>query len=126
QPSAAWAMVANAAQRPRQADPAAIADAPQRPTIHHFGTLLELDRQPLAGSSGAPLLNLRGELVGILTSSAALAGYEAPGVYAIPVDEFFRRVVRQLQQGKEVEYGFLGAELEAPPAGTSGRDDAGV
>ena len=62
------------------------------------------------GTSGGPLLNLKGEMVGLSVVLAAMAGYEAAGGYAIPVDATFRRALETLKQGREVEYGFLGIQ----------------
>lgn len=106
QVSAAWGIVANLGRKAG----AAPADDPQeaRPTLHHYGTLIQTDAKLNLGTSGGPLLNLKGEMVGLSTSQAALAGYEQSAGYAIPVDESFRRVVDELKEGREVEYGFLG------------------
>jgi serine protease Do len=79
-----------------------------RPTLHHFGTLIQTDAKLNLGTSGGALLNLDGELVGLTTALAAQAGYEQAAGYALPVDETFRRVVETLKQGREVEYGLLG------------------
>jgi len=78
-----------------------------KPTLYHFGTLIQTDARLHAGTSGGALVNVDGEMVGLLTSLAAQAGQE-PGAWAIPVDETFRRIVDTLKQGKEVEYGLLG------------------
>ena len=59
-------------------------------------------------TSGGPLLNLHGEMIGLCVSQAATAGYESSAGYAIPVDATFRRVLDALEQGREAEYGFLG------------------
>jgi len=56
-------------------------------------------------------------MVGLTTSLAVRAGYEKSVGYAIPVDDTFLRAVKELKQGREVEYGFLGV---AP--GTGGSD----
>ena len=58
------------------------------------------------------MLNLKGEMIGLTTALAAVAGYEQAAGDAIPVDETFRRVVDTLKQGREVEYGFLGVQPE--------------
>ncbi len=79
-----------------------------RPTLHHFGTLIQTDAKLNLGTSGGALLNLDGEMVGLTTALAAQAGYEQAAGYALPVDETFRRVVATLKQGREVEYGLLG------------------
>lgn len=108
QPSAAWGIVANLARKapatPSPSDPSG------HPTLHHYGTLIQTDAKLNLGTSGGPLLNLKGEMVGMSVVLAALAGYEAAGGYAMPVDETFRRAVETLKQGREVEYGFLGIQ----------------
>ncbi len=108
QVSASWGIVSNLA---RKAPP--IANEPEtsgKTTLHHFGTLIQTDAKLNLGTSGGPLLNLKGEMVGLVTSLAAAAGYEQSAGYAFPVDETFRRVVEQLKQGREVEYGYLGIQ----------------
>ena len=80
----------------------------RKDTMHHFGTLIQTDAKLNLGTSGGALVNLKGEMIGLTTSLAAVAGYEQPAGYAIPVDDTFRRVVERLKQGREVAYGFLG------------------
>jgi len=108
QASASWGIVANLS---RKAPPLAQAGATSaRPTLHHFGTLIQTDAKLNLGTSGGPLLNLRGEMVGLSVALAAVSGYQSAAGYAIPVDQTFRRVVDTLKQGREVEYGFLGVQ----------------
>ena len=108
QPSAGWGIVANLARKapsaPEDSDPTGAQ------TLHHFGTLIQTDAKLNQGASGGPLLNLKGEMVGLCVVMAATAGYESAAGYAIPVDPTFRRVVDVLKQGREVEYGFLGIQ----------------
>lgn len=108
QASAAWGIVANLARKapatPSESDPSG------RPTLHHYGTLIQTDAKLNLGASGGPLLNLKGEMVGLSVVLAATAGYESASGYAIPVDQTFRRAVETLKQGREVEYGFLGIQ----------------
>jgi S1-C subfamily serine protease len=108
QVSASWGIVSNLA---RKAPP--IPDEPEtsgKTTLHHFGTLIQTDAKLNLGTSGGPLLNLQGQMVGLVTALAAAAGYEQAAGYAFPVDDTFRRVVDQLKQGREVEYGYLGIQ----------------
>jgi serine protease Do len=106
QVSASWGIVANLA---RKAPPLPEEDhLTGKSTLHHFGTLIQTDAKLNFGTSGGPLLNLRGEMVGLTTALAAVAGYEESAGYAFPVDDAFRRVVDALKLGREVEYGFLG------------------
>lgn len=123
QVSASWGVVANLA---RKAPPVLDEAHPTgKSTLHHFGTLIQTDAKLNLGTSGGPLLNLKGEMVGLTTSLAAVAGYEQSAGYAYPVDDTFRRVVETLKRGREVEYGFLGISpaplsLQARLNGTHG------
>lgn len=109
QASASWGIVANLA---RKASPALFQEDPAtaKQTIHQFGTLIQTDAKLNLGTSGGPLLNLKGEMIGLVTSEAAISGFEQAAGYAIPVDETFRWVVEKLKEGREAEYGFLGVQ----------------
>jgi serine protease Do len=108
QPSASWGIVANLSRKaPPTPDET---DSSGKQTLHHFGTLIQTDAKLNLGTSGGPLLNLRGEMVGLCVSLATAVGYETAAGYAIPVDPTFRRVVDTLKSGREVEYGFLGIQ----------------
>ncbi len=108
QASASLGIVANLARKapaaPDDVDPAG------KSTIHHFGTLIQTDARLNLGTSGGPLVNLKGEMVGMTTAIPAAIGFEESAGYAIPVDATFRRVLETLKLGREVEYGFLGIE----------------
>lgn len=65
---------------------------------------LQTDADIAPGSSGGPLFNLRGEVVGINTAVGASL---QPG-FAIPIDQA-KRIVEQLRDGGEVVRGWLGA-----------------
>ena len=80
--------------------------------LYHLGGLLQVDARLHLGMSGGALINLKGELIGVTTALAALAGYEKSAGYAIPIDETVRRVIDTLLKGHEVEYGFLGVSLD--------------
>lgn len=82
----------------------------KKETIHHFGTLLQVDTHLNLGTSGGALLNLDGKLIGVTTSLAALDGYEKSAGYAIPIDNSTMRIINSLASGLEAEYGFLGIE----------------
>lgn len=109
QPSATWGIIANLARPapPALEKPGASA-AESRTTLHHYGNLIQTDARLELGSSGGALVNLKGELIGITTSLAALAGYEKSGGFAIPVDDDFRRSLETLKSGRVPAYGFLG------------------
>ncbi len=106
QASAAWGIVSNLS---RKAPPIpGVPPAASRPTLHHFGALIQTDAKLNLGTSGGPLLNLDGQMVGLCVAMAATTGYDKGAGYAIAVDDTFRRALQLLKQGREVEYALLG------------------
>ncbi len=111
--SATWGIVSNIGRKvdgPLSNEQLRVVNGSDKETMHHFGGLIQTDARLSLGTSGGPLLNLQGEMVGLTTSLAALAGYERSAGYALPVDESFRHALDRLKRGQEVEYGFLGVE----------------
>ena len=106
--SVSWGMISNISRKPKPAGDTPDLTTRKKETIHHFGTLLQVDTRLNLGTSGGALINLKGELIGITTSLAALDGYEKSVGYAIPFDKATRKTVETLARGQEVEYGFLG------------------
>jgi len=124
QPTASWGIVANLARKaPAGANlndvvgPGPPADF--RTTLHHLGTLIQTDAKLGWSSGGGALVNLRGELVGLTTTIATIAGHERPAGYAIPVNAPFLRIIDALKEGREVEYGLLGVSFSAPLSGVA-------
>lgn len=105
QASASWGIVSNLS---RKGPPTIGEDGRTSRTLHQSGTLIQTDAKLNLGTSGGALINLKGEMVGLITAAAALPGSEQAAGYAVPVDETFRRIIDTLKQGREVEYGFLG------------------
>ena len=114
--SMAWGMISNL-QRPSP-QPAIEEGVPSgKQSLHEYGTLLQLDAKINLGTSGGAVVDLDGRLIGIVTSLAALAGYEQSAGFAIPIDGPAKSVIEALQRGKRPEFGFLGVEpvdLEGP------------
>jgi len=111
QASAGWGIVSNLGRKaplPPAGGYPDKADAENQPLLQRYGGLIQTDARLHLGTSGGPLLNLKGEMVGLCISTAAVSGYESPAGFAIPVDSMFRRVLEVLKQGREAEYGFLG------------------
>ena len=108
QASASWGIVANLGRKAPVSP--TDSDAAGRSALYCYGTLIQTDARLTLGTSGGPLLNLRGEMIGLSVALATAAGQESAGGYAIPVDAVFRRAVEILKQGREVEYGFLGIQ----------------
>ena len=106
---AGWGMLGNIARRPKPLGlPLGDLERNKRETVHHLGTLLQIDGQLNLGTSGGAVLNRKGELIGIVTAMAALAGYEKSVGYAVPLDGSMKRIITELANGYEVEYGLLG------------------
>jgi serine protease Do len=80
-------------------------------SVYRYAPLLELDARAVPAVSGAALLNLDGELIGLTSTMAVVSGGDGGRTYAVPVDANMRRVIETLARGEEVEYGFLGITL---------------
>ncbi|MES2792813.1 MAG: trypsin-like peptidase domain-containing protein [Planctomycetota bacterium] len=114
--SASWGMVSNLHRRPGVPRDRTDIEKRKRYTLHDLGDLIQVDTRLSLGTSGGALINLKGELVGLTTSLAALAGFEKSSGFAIPIDSSTLRVINTLREGKEVEYGFLGVIFPHPTA----------
>ena len=71
---------------------------------------LQTDAAINPGSSGGPLLNLDGEVIGINTAIASHSGSNSGVAFSIPVN-LVKRVVRQLVEKGSVSRGYLGMQL---------------
>jgi S1-C subfamily serine protease len=113
QPSASWGIISNLAQRIGSEINLGTPDNPTRTnqSLHQLGTLIQTDAKLAFSTGGGALVNLRGELIGLTTSAATIAGHERPAGYAIPMNTTFRRVIDTLKEGREVEYGLIGVGL---------------
>lgn len=119
QPTASWGTVTNIARKAPAGANLNNAPGPMhdyRTTLHHLGTLLQTDAKLAWNAGGGALVNMRGELVGITTTVATIAGHEQPAGYAVPMNSTVRRVIDTLKQGQEVEYGLLGISFGLAPA----------
>jgi serine protease Do len=113
-PSASWGMVSNLRRRAT----GIVSDVPStersaKLPLYCFGTLIQTDMRMSAGCSGGALLNLQGEVVGLTSALAGIAGGDTPGGFAVPLDAGMRRIIDVLRRGEEVEYGFLGVWLRS-------------
>lgn len=114
-PAVGWSMVSNLRRKWTAADPDL--DRNQIP-LYQYGTLIQLDGPVKAGSSGGALISMDGKWVGILTTTAGWPGLDFSGGFAIPLDDNYKRIISVLKRGEEVEYGFLGVQIE--PSGFGG------
>jgi serine protease Do len=115
-PSASWGIVSNVRRRA----PGPAREEERARTLHHYGTLIQTDARLNLGCSGGALIDLKGNLIGLTSATAAIAGGETPGGFAVPIDTGMRRIIEVLKRGEEVEYGFLGVGVDERAERTEG------
>ncbi|MBI2803993.1 MAG: trypsin-like peptidase domain-containing protein [Planctomycetes bacterium] len=108
QPSASWGILSNIRRRA----PNQLKEEERIKPFQYYSTLLQTDARMHLGCSGGALLNLSGELVGLITSVAAIQGGETPGGFALPVNDAMREIIKVLTRGEEIDYGFLGVAFD--------------
>lgn len=111
QATASWGIITNLARKAPPETNFNNAPGPSgdfRTTLHHLGTLIQTDAKLGWSTGGGALVNLQGELIGLTTNAATIAGHEQPAGYAIPMNSTMRRIIETLKEGREVEYGLLG------------------
>lgn len=109
--SVSWGLVSNLTRQPISFGRPQAFDAEERAKVsmlYRLGAVMQLDARMNLGLSGGPVLNMKGELIGISTSLAAIEGYEQSVGFALPFDTHTRRIVRTLLAGQAVEYGMIG------------------
>lgn len=80
----------------------------------YYGNLLQTDARINPGNSGGPLLNIKGEVIGIITAISSRSGGSEGVGYAIAIDQRTKKIIGQLARGEDVQYGYLGVTLKPP------------
>jgi serine protease Do len=76
-----------------------------------YNDLIQTDAAINPGNSGGPLVNLKGEIVGInVAIFSTTGGYQGVG-FAVPSNNA-QRIISRLIEGKKVEYGWLGITVQ--------------
>ena len=76
-----------------------------------YSDLIQTDAAINPGNSGGPLVNLKGEVVGInVAIFSTSGGYQGVG-FAIPVNNA-KKIITQLIAGKKILYGWLGVTIQ--------------
>ncbi|MFH0826489.1 MAG: Do family serine endopeptidase [Candidatus Omnitrophota bacterium] len=76
-----------------------------------YNDLIQTDAAINPGNSGGPLVNLKGEIVGInVAIFSTSGGYQGVG-FAIPVNNA-KRILSRLIEGKKIVYGWLGVSVQ--------------
>jgi len=106
-----------AVENPEPAVTAGVVSALHRSFKHEmfgdrdFADLIQTDAAINPGSSGGPLVNLKGEVIGVnVAIFSTSGGYQGMG-FAIPANNA-KRVVDRLAAGKKVSYGWLGVVVQ--------------
>src|SRR5205085_6692825 len=90
-----------------------------------FGDLLQTNAAINPGNSGGPLINLRGEVIGINTAIASTTGGSQGIGFAIPSNTVRTALESLLKQGRIIR-GYLGIQTGPLQRGATGSDTAGV
>lgn len=76
-----------------------------------YNDLIQTDAAINPGNSGGPLVNLKGEIIGINVAIVSTSGgYQGMG-FAIPINNA-KRILSNLIEGKKVAYGWLGITVQ--------------
>src|SRR5881398_1687701 len=90
-----------------------------------FGDLLQTNAAINPGNSGGPLINLRGEVIGINTAIASTTGGSQGIGFAIPSNTVRTALESLLKQGRIIR-GYLGIQTVASQRGAGDSDTGGV
>src|SRR6266571_340493 len=90
-----------------------------------FGDLLQTNAAINPGNSGGPLINLRGEVIGINTAIISRSGGSQGIGFAIPSNTVRTALESLLKQGRIIR-GYLGIQTRALQPGEDGADTEGV
>src|SRR5713101_4491146 len=90
-----------------------------------FGDLLQTNAAINPGNSGGPLINLRGEVIGINTAIISRSGGSQGIGFAIPSNTVRMAIESLLKQGRIIR-GYLGIRARALQPGQNGAESEGV
>lgn len=94
--------------------------------VDGFGDFLQTNAAINPGNSGGPLINLRGEVIGINTAIISRSGGSQGIGFAIPSNTVRMALESLLKQGRIIR-GYLGIETAAPrPGQPNASDNSGV
>ncbi len=82
----------------------------------NFTDYIQTDAAINPGNSGGPLVNIKGEVIGINTWIASQSGGSIGLGFAIPINNA-KKVINELISSGKVEYGWLGISMSDPSEG---------
>ncbi|HMJ05678.1 MAG TPA: Do family serine endopeptidase [Chthoniobacterales bacterium] len=93
--------------------------------VDGFGDFLQTNAAINPGNSGGPLINLRGEIVGINTAIISRSGGSQGIGFAIPSNSVKNALESLLKNGRIIR-GYLGIQMRTLPPGRSAQENEGV
>jgi len=81
---------------------------------YDYRDLLQTDASINPGNSGGPLVNVNGEVIGInfMIFSPGQEGGSVGIGFAIPIDDYTKRIINTMAEGRAVERGQLGVNIK--------------
>jgi len=86
-----------------------------------YDNLIQTDILILPGSSGGPLINRQGQVIGVNSAMGRALETGRHFGFSIALDEHTKNRVARLQKGETIRYGFLGVETKDVDAETAKR-----
>ena len=93
--------------------------------VDGFGDFLQTNAAINPGNSGGPLINLRGEVIGINTAIISRSGGSQGIGFAIPSNSVRNALESLLKQGRIIR-GYLGIQMQTLPRGQQDQDSDGI
>ena len=93
--------------------------------VDGFGDFLQTNAAINPGNSGGPLINLRGEVIGINTAIISRSGGSQGIGFAIPSNSVKNALESLLKQGRIIR-GYLGIQMQTLPRGQQDQDTDGI
>ena len=93
--------------------------------VDGFGDFLQTNAAINPGNSGGPLINLRGEIIGINTAIISRSGGSQGIGFAIPSNSVKTALESLLKQGRIIR-GYLGIQMRTLSPGRNSQDEGGV
>jgi len=98
----------------------------------YYGNMIQIAAPIHPGNSGGPLVDIRGQVVGIITAAGGMVQGASNIGFAVPLDGHTKPIIDRLLRGRTVEYGFLGVEVAetvvraSRPSGAGAPDKGGT